>query len=116
MKHVITGTLDIAYLEVGPPDGIPVILLHGFPYDVHSYDEVSVRLSTAGYRCIVPYLRGYGSTTFLSLTSPRSGQQAGLGADLLPSMATTVCVNSLSSRHNSTKRRQALRMPLPLSR
>ena len=86
MKHVKAGVLDIAYLEVGPPDGTPVILLHGFPYDVHSYDAVSERLAAAGWRCIVPYLRGYGPTTFLDADTPRSGQQAGLGADLLAMM------------------------------
>ena len=86
MKHVIAGVLNIAYLEAGPRDGTPVILLHGFPYDVHSYDDVSTRLSSAGYRCIVPYLCGYGSTIFLSTDTARSGQQAGLGADLLALM------------------------------
>lgn len=86
MKHVAAGVLDIAYLEVGPSDGVPIVLLHGFPYDVHSYDVVSEQLSAKGYRCIVPYLRGYGATTFLSNSTPRSGQQAGLGADLLALM------------------------------
>jgi pimeloyl-ACP methyl ester carboxylesterase len=86
MKFVEAGVLNIAYLEVGPPDGMPVILLHGFPYDVHSYDTVSERLSGAGFRCIVPFLRGFGPTTFLSTNVPRSGQQAALGADLLALM------------------------------
>jgi pimeloyl-ACP methyl ester carboxylesterase len=86
MKHVVAGVLDVAYLESGPPDGSPVILLHGFPYDVHSYDAVSELLAAAGWRCIVPYLRGYGPTTFLETKTPRSGQQAGLGADLLALM------------------------------
>ena len=86
MKFVNAGVLNIAYLEVGSPDGMPVILMHGFPYDVHSYDAVSERLSKAGFRCIVPFLRGYGFTTFLSTNTPRSGQQAGLGADLLAFM------------------------------
>jgi pimeloyl-ACP methyl ester carboxylesterase len=86
MQHVAAGVLNIAYLEAGPPDGVPVILLHGFPYDVHSYDAVSKRLSAAGYGCIVPYLRGYGPTNFLSAATMRSGQQAGLGADLLALM------------------------------
>jgi pimeloyl-ACP methyl ester carboxylesterase len=58
MKHVVAGVLDVAYLESGPPDGSPVILLHGFPYDVHSYDAVSELLAAAGWRCVVPYLRG----------------------------------------------------------
>ena len=86
MKHVAAGVLDVAYLETGSPDGAPVILLHGFPYDVHAYDEVAERLAAAGRRCIVPYLRGYGATRFLSADTPRSGQQAALGADLLALM------------------------------
>ncbi|WP_375503636.1 alpha/beta fold hydrolase [uncultured Nostoc sp.] len=86
MKHIAAGVLNVAYREVGPTDGTPVILLHGFPYDVHTYDAVSIRLSAAGMRCIVPYLRGYGSTTFRAAKTPRSGQQAALGADLLALM------------------------------
>lgn len=86
MKYVRAGVLNIAYVELGPDDGVPVILLHGFPYDVHSYDVVSDRLSRDGFRCIVPFLRGYGHTTFLSADTPRSGQQAALGADLLALM------------------------------
>ena len=86
MKHVVAGVLDVAYLELGPADGTPVILLHGFPYDVHSYDAVSEQLAAAGWRCIVPYLRGYGPTAFLEAATPRSGQQAALGADLLALM------------------------------
>ena len=86
MKRIVAGVLDVAYLETGPADGGPVILLHGFPYDVHAYDEVAERLAAAGRRCIVPYLRGYGPTRFLSFDTPRSGQQAALGADLLALM------------------------------
>ena len=86
MNHVTAGVLDVAYLETGPADGAPVILLHGFPYDVFAYDAVSQRLAAAGLRCIVPYLRGYGPTRFLSADTPRSGQQAALGADLLALM------------------------------
>ena len=73
MKHIAAGTLDVAYLEAGPPDGMPVVLLHGFPYDVHAFDAVSTHLAAAGRRCIVPYLRGYGPTRFLSAQTPRSG-------------------------------------------
>jgi pimeloyl-ACP methyl ester carboxylesterase len=86
MKHIAAGVLDVAYLETGRADGAPVILLHGFPYDVHAYDEVAERLAAAGRRCIVPYLRGYGLTRFLSVDTPRSGEQAALGADLLALM------------------------------
>jgi len=80
LKHIRTGTLDIAYEESGAPDGAPVILLHGWPYDVRVYDAVVPLL--AGCRVIVPYLRGFGPTHFLSDTTPRSGQQAALGNDL----------------------------------
>ena len=82
MQRVSAGALDVAYFEVGPAGGEPVILLHGFPYDAHAYDEVCVLLAAAGKRCIVPFLRGYGPTRFLSKESVRSGQQAALGADL----------------------------------
>jgi pimeloyl-ACP methyl ester carboxylesterase len=75
--------LSVAYMEEGDPSGWPVVLLHGFPYDIHAYDEVSPLLAAAGARVIVPYLRGYGPTRFLSPTTPRSGQQAALGADVL---------------------------------
>jgi pimeloyl-ACP methyl ester carboxylesterase len=83
LKHVRTKTLEIAYYESGPTSGVPVMLMHGFPYDVRAYDEVAPRLAAAGLRPIVPYLRGYGPTRFLSADTPRSGQQAALGNDLL---------------------------------
>ncbi|MEO0401107.1 MAG: alpha/beta hydrolase [Pseudomonadota bacterium] len=86
MKSVKAGCLEIHYLESGPQDGRPVILLHGFPYDAHAYDAVSATLATQGYRCFVPYLRGYGPTRFLSDQTMRSGQQAALGADLVAFM------------------------------
>ncbi|MGM0560109.1 MAG: alpha/beta fold hydrolase [Pseudomonadota bacterium] len=82
MKRVTAGALEIAYLEQGPAEGTPVVLLHGFPYDIHSYDEVAGQLSQNGFRCLVPYLRGYGPTRFLSRNTLRSGQQAALGNDL----------------------------------
>ena len=84
--HIVAGTLDIAYRDDGPPMGAPVVLLHGFPYDIHSYDEVAGRLASAGCRVITPYLRGYGPTRFLSAETPRSGQQAVLAQDLLALM------------------------------
>lgn len=83
MKTIEAGVLEVAYAESGAPDGWPVVLLHGFPYDVHAYDEVAPLLAAADARVIVPYLRGYGPTRFLSPDTPRSGQQAALGADLL---------------------------------
>jgi pimeloyl-ACP methyl ester carboxylesterase len=80
------GVLDIAWYGCGPEDGPPVFLLHGFPYDIHAYAEVAPLLGDAGCRVIVPYLRGYGSTRFLRQDTPRSGEQAALGADLLALM------------------------------
>ena len=77
------GVLNVTYLESGPSDGWPVVLLHGFPYDIHAYDAVADILAAEGARVIVPYLRGYGPTRFLSPDTPRSGQQGALGADLL---------------------------------
>jgi pimeloyl-ACP methyl ester carboxylesterase len=82
MKTVRTPVLEIAYLESGPVDGPPVILLHGWPSDVHDYDGVVPPLSAAGFRVLVPWLRGFGATRFLDPATPRSGQQAALGADL----------------------------------
>jgi pimeloyl-ACP methyl ester carboxylesterase len=81
MKTVRTPVLEIAYLESGSTEGPPVILLHGWPSDVHDYDRVAPLLATAGYRVLVPWLRGFGSTRFLNPATPRSGQQAALGAD-----------------------------------
>ncbi len=86
MQQIVAGVLDIAYEDSGPADGTPVLLLHGFPYDVHAYRATAIELAGQGYRCIVPYLRGFGPTRFLSATTPRSGQQAAVGADLLALM------------------------------
>ncbi len=81
-RTVRTQTLEIAYEESGPADGQPVILLHGFPDDVRAWDGVAPPLAGAGWRVLVPWLRGYGPTRFLDRVTPRSGQQAALGADL----------------------------------
>lgn len=86
LKYVNAGVLRVAYEESGAADGKPVVLLHGFPYDIHTYAEVAPRLVSAGCRVFVPYLRGYGPTRFLSEQTPRSGQQAALGHDLLAFM------------------------------
>jgi pimeloyl-ACP methyl ester carboxylesterase len=82
IKHACTPTLDVAYEESGNPGGTPALLLHGWPYDPRCYDEVVPSLVAAGCRVIVPYLRGFGATRFLSADTPRSGQQAALGNDL----------------------------------
>jgi pimeloyl-ACP methyl ester carboxylesterase len=86
LKHATTRTLDIAYEETGPETGVPVLLLHGFPYDPRCYDEVVPLLAAAGCRAIVPFLRGYGATRFLKADTPRSGQQAAMGNDALELM------------------------------
>ena len=85
-QHVRTDVLEIAYEEHGPADGAPVILLHGFPYDARAFDAVAPPLAADGCRVLVPYLRGYGPTRFLSAATPRSGEQAALGHDLLQFM------------------------------
>ena len=86
VKKVNAGVLEVAYVEYGPPEGPPVMLMHGFPYDIHTYAEVAPLLAARGCRVIVPYLRGYGETRFLHADTPRSGEQAALGADLLALM------------------------------
>lgn len=86
IRRVRTRVLEIAYEESGSATGAPVILLHGFPYDPRAYDEVTPPLAAAGCRVIVPYLRGYGETRFLSPATMRSGQQAAMGRDLLDLM------------------------------
>lgn len=83
LRTLPAGVLDVAFHEAGPADGPAVLLMHGFPYDIHAYAEVLPRLTARGCRVIVPYLRGYGPTRFLSHDTPRSGEQAALGADLL---------------------------------
>ncbi len=85
-EHVTAGALEVAYEESGDPDGTPVVLLHGFPYDVHAYEAVAPTLAARGCRVVVPYLRGYGPTRFLSSDTLRSGQQAALAHDLLALM------------------------------
>jgi pimeloyl-ACP methyl ester carboxylesterase len=86
LHSIDAGVLNVAYHEAGPPGGPPVFLMHGFPYDIHSYAEVAPRLAGQGCRVIVPFLRGYGPTRFLRADTPRSGEQAVLGADLLALM------------------------------
>jgi pimeloyl-ACP methyl ester carboxylesterase len=86
LKQVNAGVLNVAYAEAGPADGPPVILLHGWPYDIHSFTDVTPALASAGYRVFVPYLRGYGGTRFLSSDSMRNGQPSALGVDLIAFM------------------------------
>jgi pimeloyl-ACP methyl ester carboxylesterase len=86
LRHVDAGVLDVAYFEAGPADGPVVMLLHGFPYDIHSYVDVAPQLAAKGCRVVVPYLRGYGPTRFRDSATPRSGEQAAMGADLMALM------------------------------
>jgi pimeloyl-ACP methyl ester carboxylesterase len=83
VRQVRAGVLNVGYVEAGPSDGVPVLLLHGFPYSIDSYVDVVPMLGERGCRVIVPYLRGHGSTRFLSDESPRSGQQGAIGADVI---------------------------------
>jgi pimeloyl-ACP methyl ester carboxylesterase len=86
LKRVDAGLLSVGYAEAGPPDGRAVFLLHGWPYDIHSFAEVTPLLASAGYRVIVPFVRGYGTTRFLADDTLRNGQQAALGVDVIAHM------------------------------
>jgi pimeloyl-ACP methyl ester carboxylesterase len=83
VKQIDAGVLSVGYVEDGPTNGPAVLLLHGWPYDIYSYVEVAPSLASKGYRVIVPYLRGYGATRFLSADTPRNGQQAALALDAI---------------------------------
>jgi pimeloyl-ACP methyl ester carboxylesterase len=85
-KQIKAGVLDIGYAEAGPADGPVVLLVHGWPYDIYSYVDVAPILADAGYRVLIPYLRGYGTTHFLSNETPRNGQQSALAADMIAFM------------------------------
>ncbi|SCK22317.1 Pimeloyl-ACP methyl ester carboxylesterase [Variovorax sp. HW608] len=86
LRQIDAGDLNVGYAEAGPADGEPVILLHGWPYDIHTYVDVAPILAAAGHRVIVPYLRGYGSTRFLAAGTPRNGQQAAVAQDIITLM------------------------------
>jgi len=86
VKQIQAGVLDVGYVEAGRPEATPVILLHGWPYDIHTYADVVPMLASTGYRVIVPYLRGYGTTRFLAAESPRNGQPAALATDVIALM------------------------------
>ncbi|QAY72555.1 alpha/beta hydrolase [Agromyces protaetiae] len=83
LRRIRAGVLDVEYFETGPAAGPTVVLLHGFPYDIHSYVEVAPLLGDAGFRVVVPHLRGHGGTRFVDRTVPRTGQQAALGQDVV---------------------------------
>ncbi|MEI9431964.1 alpha/beta fold hydrolase [Mesorhizobium sp. Cs1299R1N3] len=86
LRQVNAGALNVGYAELGPADGAPVVLLHGWPYDIHTYVDVSSMLASGGYRVIVPYVRGYGTTRFLSDETMRNGQQSALAVDAIALM------------------------------
>ena len=86
IKQIDAGVLNVGYAEAGPPNGPAVILLHGWPYDIYAFVDVAPLLASTGYRVMVPYLRGYGSTRFLSSDTPRNGQPSALAVDLMALM------------------------------
>ena len=86
LKQINAGLLNVGYAEAGPADGKPVILLHGWPYDIHAFVDVAPILASAGYRVIIPHVRGYGTTTFLSDATFRNGQPSALAADTIALM------------------------------
>ncbi|MGM3408208.1 alpha/beta fold hydrolase [Ralstonia holmesii] len=86
LQQIDAGVLNIGYADLGPKNGPVMILLHGWPYDIYSYAEVAPALAAAGYRVLVPYLRGYGTTRIRSADTPRNGQQAALAADIIAFM------------------------------
>ena len=83
LRQIDAGVLNVGYADLGPRDGPPVLLLHGWPYDIHTYEEVAPLLAAQGYRVVVPYLRGYGTTRFLSDATPRNAQQTAIAADAI---------------------------------
>lgn len=86
IKQIKAGLLDVGYVDIGPPNGVPVLLIHGWPYDINAFIDVAPILTAAGYRVIIPHLRGYGSTRFLSNDTLRNGQQATFTADMVAFM------------------------------
>jgi pimeloyl-ACP methyl ester carboxylesterase len=100
LHHVETDLLNMAYYEEGPATGPAVLLLHGFPYDIHTYAEVAPILAAKGYRAIVPYLRGYGDTRFRDNATPRSGEQAALGADVIALIDALGIKSAVFAGHN----------------
>jgi pimeloyl-ACP methyl ester carboxylesterase len=86
VRQIDAGPLNVGYVEIGPRNGQPVVLLHGWPYDIHSYADVAPALADAGYRVVVPFLRGFGTTRFRSADMVRNGQQSALAVDVLDLM------------------------------
>jgi pimeloyl-ACP methyl ester carboxylesterase len=100
LRHVDAGVLNIACYQEGPADGPAAILLHGFPYDIHSYVDVAPQLAAQGCRVIVPYLRGFGATRFRDAATLRSGEQAAIGADVVALMDALNIQRAVLAGHN----------------
>ena len=100
LQYIHTDVLEVAYVEAGPGNGDVAFLLHGFPYDIHAYIDVIPRLVGAGYRVITPYLRGHGPTRFLDDATPRSGQQAAIGADVIALMDALAIPRAIFAGHD----------------
>jgi pimeloyl-ACP methyl ester carboxylesterase len=100
LRNVDAGALNVAFHEAGPADGPTVILLHGFPYDIHSFVDVGPQLASQGCRVIIPYLRGFGGTRFRDPATPRSGEQAALGADVIALMDVLGIARAVLAGHN----------------
>src|SRR5436190_23568365 len=100
LRHVDAGVLNIAYYEAGPADGLAVLLMHGFPYDVHAYVDVAPQLAAQGCRVIVPFLRGFGTTRFRDPATLRSGEQAAIGADVLALINALGIKRAVFAGHN----------------
>ena len=100
LRHVDAGPLNVGYYEAGPADGPPAFLLHGFPYDIHSYIDVAMLLAAHGCRVIVPHLRGFGATRFRDSATLRSGEQAALGADVIALMDALAIKRAVIAGHN----------------
>jgi pimeloyl-ACP methyl ester carboxylesterase len=86
VRQIDAGVLNVGYVDAGPSDGQAVVLLHGWPYDIHAFDDVTPSLTAAGYRVLVPYVRGHGTTTFRSAETARNGEQAALAFDVVALM------------------------------
>jgi pimeloyl-ACP methyl ester carboxylesterase len=100
LKQIDAGLLNVGYVEAGHAEGPAVILLHGWPYDIHSYVDVTPLLASAGYRVIVPYLRGYGTTRFLSSETLRNGQQSAVAVDIINLMDALKIEKATIAGHN----------------
>jgi pimeloyl-ACP methyl ester carboxylesterase len=100
LRHIDAGVLNVAYYEDGPADGPVAMLLHGFPYDIHSYVDVAPLLAARGFRVIVPYLRGFGATRFRDAATLRSGEQAAIGADVIALMDALGIKRAVFAGHN----------------